>query len=182
MSGRGAIDLSGQRFGKLLALREHDIKSGHRRWMFRCDCGAELPIFKSQVMCGQVKSCTACGRQRQARGITKHGLSRSSEYQTYHAARQRCLNPRDSRYADYGGRGIEFRFRSFEEFYAALGPRPAGKYLDRRDNNKHYEAGNLHWVTPKESALNRRDHPLKGHKSPPPERPRTKIRRLIWAA
>lgn len=79
-----------------------------------------------------------------------------SERGSYHAARQRCVNRRDARYADYGGRGIEFRFKSFLEFFAVLGPRPAGLVLDRKDNEGHYEAGNVRWTTRSESQRNQR--------------------------
>lgn len=57
-------------------------------------------------------------------------LSHTPEYQAYRHAIDRCNNERSTKYPDYGGRGIEFRFTSFEEFLAELGPRPDGKSLD----------------------------------------------------
>src|SRR5258708_8688182 len=41
---------------------------------------------------------------------------RAPENIAYHAAKQRCTNPKVQNYSDYGGRGIEFRFSSFDEF------------------------------------------------------------------
>jgi hypothetical protein len=79
-----------------------------------------------------------------------------SEYNTYRSAMARCRNPKNISFAYYGGRGIEFRFASFEEFLAKLGPRPAGMLLDRIDNDGHYEPGNVRWATPGQSANNRR--------------------------
>ena len=82
----------------------------------------------------------------------------------YHAAKQRCTNPKDPRYRDYGGRGIEFRFNSFAEFFADIGPRPVGHTLHRVNNDGHYETGNVRWATPKEQAANRRPRLRRGVK------------------
>jgi hypothetical protein len=80
-------------------------------------------------------------------GKIKHGMAQqgqvTSEYDAYQSAKKRCMNPKHSRWPYYGGRGIEFRFRSFEEFFAALGPKPTPAHtLDRIDNDGHYEPGN----------------------------------------
>lgn len=156
MPGFKERDITGQTFGHLTAI--HRLPGTVRaRWLFRCSCGVESPILKGQVVRGAVKQCVACGHRLQAQLITKHGASkRDPRYQIFHAAKNRCNNPSDDRYADYGGRGIKFLFHSFEEFIADVGERPPGTLLDRRDNSKHYEPGNMRWVTPLESARNRR--------------------------
>jgi hypothetical protein len=90
-------------------------------------------------------------------GQAKHGEHRSREYRAYEAAKQRCSNPKNPVWRYYGGRGIEFRFQSFEEFFAALGRRPSPQHsIDRKDNNGHYEAGNVQWATRPKQSLNRR--------------------------
>lgn len=77
-----------------------------------------------------------------------HGWSHTPEYQAYLDARKRCTDPSQSNYKWYGGRGIEFRFTSVEEFIAALGPRPSAIYsLNRINNDGHYEPGNVEWTT-----------------------------------
>jgi len=77
----------------------------------------------------------------------------------YRAAKTRCTNKNADDYPRYGGRGIEFRFDSFEQFYAEIGKRPTPQHtLDRKDNNGHYEVGNVHWATPKEQARNKRNN------------------------
>lgn len=76
-------------------------------------------------------------------------------------AKQRCTNPNSGAFADYGGRGIEFRFpsvRGFAEWVLHnIGPRPTANHsLDRIDNERHYEPGNLRWATRTEQARNKR--------------------------
>jgi len=71
-------------------------------------------------------------------------------------AQRRCTNPKVKAWKYYGGRGIEFRFTSFDQFFAELGPRPEGMSLDRKDNDGHYEPGNVRWATPSEQNSNKR--------------------------
>lgn len=84
-----------------------------------------------------------------------HGMVNTPENKAYHAAKQRCENPNDNRYYRYGARGIQFKFRNFAEFLAAVGLKPSPQHsLDRVDNNGHYEAGNVRWATRKEQMQN----------------------------
>lgn len=96
--------------------------------------------------------------------LVKHGhakhYKRTPEYNAYIAAKQRCTNPNTKHYADYGGRGIEFRFSSFEEFFKCLGARPDNHTLDRKDNDGHYEKGNVRWLLNKGQQRNRRNNRL----------------------
>lgn len=71
---------------------------------------------------------------------------------------QRCENPNNKRYADYGGRGIQVaeRWHLFENFAADMGPRPPGAMIDRERNERGYEPGNCSWVTRAASNKNKR--------------------------
>ena len=96
---------------------------------------------------------------------TVHNMTDTPECRAYHAAKSRCNNPKDKAYANYGGRGIEFRFKSFLEFYAHIGPKPSPKHsLDRIRNGGHYELGNVKWSTQREQAINRRTRRFAGAK------------------
>jgi hypothetical protein len=86
----------------------------------------------------------------------RHGMTGTPEHDCWLQARARCNNPHHASFHDYGGRGIEFRFESFEAFYAHLGPRPRGYTLERVDNDGHYELGNVRWATREDQQNNRR--------------------------
>lgn len=98
-----------------------------------------------------------------AAGKTRHGFSCSSDperlsiWNCWRNILQRCNNPLHPRYHDYGGRGIECRFASFEEFARHVEFRPTEDHsIDRIDNDRHYEPGNLKWSNSVEQAANRR--------------------------
>ena len=105
---------------------------------------------------GANRQCAACGHKKQAVAITKLGISRTREYHKFNQAKARCTCPTNVRYKDYGGRGIEWRFESYEQAYELLGPCPAGRTLDRINNNGHYEPGNVRWATWKQQFASRR--------------------------
>jgi len=77
------------------------------------------------------------------------------------SAKHRCVNPDDTSYGSYGGRGIEFRFDSIETYVLyCVTLQNAGIELevDRINNNGHYEPGNLRWVTKAENMRNTRSN------------------------
>lgn len=80
------------------------------------------------------------------------------EYRIWANIVQRCTNPKRREYHRYGGRGItlcqEWR-KSFATFLAHIGERPSKKHsIDRINNNKGYEPGNVRWATSKEQSRN----------------------------
>ncbi len=88
--------------------------------------------------------------------------NRTPEYDCWRNIKQRCYNSKFRQYADYGGRGIgvfkDWLGRGgFAKFLACVGKRPSDQYsLDRIDNNKDYEPGNVRWATWKSQNNNSR--------------------------
>jgi hypothetical protein len=91
----------------------------------------------------------------------RNGLQSMPEYQAYCSAKTRCTLTTNRDYPAYGGRGIQFKFESFEDFLKELGFRPTPKHsLDRINNDGSYEVGNVRWATAKEQLYNRRPYVL----------------------
>ena len=83
-------------------------------------------------------------------------MTRTRTYNIWCGFVKRCENAKEPAYAEYGGRGIKVcaRWRKFENFLADMGPAPAGRSLDRIDNDGDYAPGNCRWATRAQQARN----------------------------
>ena len=156
--------MTGQRFGKLLVMsRVPDTTQA--KWHCVCDCGHVSDVFGSNLRRGLTISCGCVMRMTAKLHSTTHGYGARRdgktrrEYASWSAAKQRCHNPTNRQFPDYGARGIVMcdRWRdSFAAFIADMGPCPDGLMLDRVDNDGPYAPDNCRWVDRGVQNMNRR--------------------------
>lgn len=157
---RSVTDYIGKTFGRYTVVdRVENGKTGAARFLCRCSCGEERVVWVGNLNSGASRSCGCLARERASETSKTHGRCRTPEYFTWNAMRQRCNNPNDSGFQNYGGRGIRVHeaWESFEAFFADVGPRPTPRHsLDRINNDGDYEPGNVRWATAKEQSSNTR--------------------------
>lgn len=143
------IDLTGQQFGRLTVI-ERDTSSKRSAWFCRCSCGNIKSVLMTHLRSGATTSCGCYQKERASKSNLIHGGSRTSLHNRWKAIRQRCNNPNDRGYANYGGRGIALcsewnDYRVFEEWAMNNGYSKELE-LDRIDNDKGYSPDNCRWV------------------------------------
>lgn len=165
-----ALDIAGERYGRLVAVRRVQNRGRRTIWLFECDCGNTKQIPLEAVRGGLTQSCGCIRTEFLVRRSLKHGHSigyrRSRTLQAWQHAKGRCFNPNNPKFPIYGGRGITMceQWRNdFKAFLADMGECPPDRTLDRIDPHGHYEPGNCRWATSHEQARTRTDNVLVQH-------------------
>lgn len=171
--------LIGDKYGDWTVIDGPIVVGSRRKWLCECLCGNQAPVNSSSLVTGYSTRCRSCSNSEMAtnRELERRGLLRDAvqtyfgtSYETYtklrlaaNSAVYRCTNPSNSRYKDYGARGITVYQpwivdRELFIRYLLTLPGHADRelWLDREDNDKGYEPGNLRFVTRSVSQCNRR--------------------------
>lgn len=128
----------------------------------KCKCGRTLQTTETSIRNGYTKSCGCLQKQatiKRNKDNAIHNMSHTKTFKTWDSMKERCYNPNNISYPNYGARGITICNRwleSFQNFYDDMGERPKGMTIDRIDGTKNYEPSNCKWSTVKEQASNRR--------------------------
>jgi hypothetical protein len=160
----GSLDLTGQIFGMLTAVRRLHSNGKHWVWLFQCRCGQQTDRVgqdvKRSVTRGQFPHCGCMKHTLQSEAKKTHGMSRHPAYAVWRSMKDRCELPSHQAWRNYGGRGITVcpRWRqSFQNFWDDMGGSyQRGLDLDRKDNNGNYRKDNCRWVARRINCMNRR--------------------------
>jgi hypothetical protein len=141
------------------------LEEGHR-CLCRCVCGGEHSVLKASIVNGASTRCKSCRSRENGLDNRQFHYPEGATIRLIHqvrAAMQRCINPKNKKWPDYGGRGIRVHQDWLDDqtkFVAYLmtvdGWNDRSLVLDRANNDGNYEPGNLRFVTHSESMYNRR--------------------------
>lgn len=155
-------DLSGQKFGKLTVISYAETRNRKPFWHCLCDCGTLKKLRSDHFQSGNTTSC-GCAHIQACKEFPKHithGKGHTPEYKIYHKIKQRCHNPNNPSYKNYGGRGIimcERWYQSFPSFLEDMGTRPSPNHtIERVNNDGLYDPQNCIWATRKVQSRNQR--------------------------
>ena len=155
----------GDKFSKLTVVSLLGVNKHKKRvWKCKCECGNYSEVISSHLLSGHSTSCGCTRLQNSIKATkisnTKHGMKGTKEYCAWSELKQRCNNPKEPQYKNYGARGIKVCDRwlhSFENFFADMGKAPAGCSIDRIDVNGDYCPKNCRWADNETQQYNRRD-------------------------
>lgn len=157
------LDLTGQRFGRLVVVERAENSGRTTRWLCVCECGRNVVVRQPDIKSGKTQSCGCAHKEQLAKRNRTHGLSQTRISRIWRAMKDRCYNPNAQAFQNYGGRGItvcdEWK-NDMMSFYTWSIEHGYDDHLsiDRIDVNGNYEPTNCRWVDKKTQANNTRSN------------------------
>ena len=134
--GKARIDLTGEQFGELTALRPGKDRQQSKLWWCSCSCGSEYEYYTHNLRGGLSTRCRECARSPSRSGRTP-GVSHMSEWVVWKKVKKsgECCK----------------RWLVFTQFLSDVGPRPSAKHSFRRvDQRQLFTPENARWMLPHE--------------------------------
>lgn len=151
-------DLTGRRFGKLIAVKISGTRHNRMLWLCQCDCGNKQEVTSNQLLRKNgTKSCGCLRGEKASERMTKHGIAHTRIYNIWCGIKKRCDNQKDKSYPYYGAKGIKYcdRWKDFNNFYEDMSSTYQDDLtIDRIDYTGDYEPDNCRWVTQQEQLNN----------------------------
>lgn len=161
------INLTGQRFGRLLVIERAGSRNREALWHCKCNCGNEIYSRGASLRNGLSQSCGCLQKEIASNShfAKTHGGSSERLYSVWRGMIDRTTLPSHNRFEHYGGRGIsvcdewKHSYEKFRTWALKNGYDPSAKRgectIDRIDVNGDYEPFNCRWVDMKHQAKNK---------------------------
>lgn len=159
--GSKAVDITGQRFGSLVAVKRLDKKNvgGGYLWLFLCDCGAELEkstgclIHRGKL----TDKCEKCPRETLRQD---NNGDKKRTYRIYTKMLCRAFHKREEYQKFYKDVDVCYRWtgeKGFENFVEDMGECPSKNHsLNRVACSNIYSKETCEWATSKTQVFERR--------------------------
>lgn len=161
-------DLTDKTFGKLRVIGMAERTQKKTFWVCECECGNKKEIRSDSLTSKRTSSCGCVKKMQDAINLKTSDriknatyTSKTRLYRIWQLMHDRCLNPNNTRWDNYGGRGIaicgEWQRPNFENFknWALVNGYNEKLSIDRIENDGNYESDNCRWSNNKDQCNNR---------------------------
>lgn len=146
-----ALDIAGQRFGRLTVLERVSAVGAHStKWSCACDCGRTTVASGSHLKNAITQSCGCWREELRGKSSITHGAAGTPLHASWVNMRARCKHGRG-----YAGRiSVCSEWEDFTAFreWALSSGYVDGLSIDRIDGSGNYCPGNVQWVSRRDNA------------------------------